>query len=220
VGALSILAHHVAHIERLRSWSVSPSRPYHAEHANESGTRPARYGGWRRSGSRHGAITTAALGAANKAARKAAPGDTCHATRQPSCGPSVRSGRRRHSWSRQPLPWAQPTRQRGGRVQLQGLTQRTCCSQLEQTPLGSIAHSGERGYLSQPAGRPGGHSESRQFRHQPLVCDVRLTTGVKLRGPEGAQRLRATSASTAELCRLRHAHPGPAHGDSTFDAIE
>src|SRR5688572_15105337 len=31
--------------------------------------------------------------------------------------------------------------------------------------------------------------------------DVRLTTGVKLRGPEGAQRLRATSASTAELYR-------------------
>jgi hypothetical protein len=26
-------------------------------------------------------------------------------------------------------------------------------------------------------------------------------TGVKLRGPEGAQRLRATSASMAELCR-------------------
>jgi len=29
--------------------------------------------------------------------------------------------------------------------------------------------------------------------------DVRLTTGVKLRGPEGAQRLRATSVSHAEL---------------------
>jgi hypothetical protein len=28
---------------------------------------------------------------------------------------------------------------------------------------------------------------------------VGLTTGVKLRGPEGAQRLRATSASTSEL---------------------
>jgi hypothetical protein len=32
---------------------------------------------------------------------------------------------------------------------------------------------------------------------------VRPTTGVKLRGPEGAQRLRATSASTSELYRAR-----------------
>jgi hypothetical protein len=31
-------------------------------------------------------------------------------------------------------------------------------------------------------------------------ANVCITTGVKLRGPEGAQRLRATSASTAELC--------------------
>src|SRR5690606_33834750 len=34
--------------------------------------------------------------------------------------------------------------------------------------------------------------------HQPSV-DVHRTTGVKLRGPEGAQRLRVTSASTSEL---------------------
>src|SRR5262245_32575757 len=34
-------------------------------------------------------------------------------------------------------------------------------------------------------------------------ANVCITTGVKLRGREGAQRLRATSASTAELCRFR-----------------
>ena len=33
---------------------------------------------------------------------------------------------------------------------------------------------------------------------------VGLTTGVQLRGPEGAQRLRATSAATAELCDGSH----------------
>jgi hypothetical protein len=32
-----------------------------------------------------------------------------------------------------------------------------------------------------------------------IISCVGLTTGVKLRGPEGAQRLRATSASTSEL---------------------
>src|SRR5690606_4267485 len=31
---------------------------------------------------------------------------------------------------------------------------------------------------------------------------VGITTGVQLRGPEGAQRLRATSAATAELCSV------------------
>ena len=41
--------------------------------------------------------------------------------------------------------------------------------------------------------------------HRPSL--VFLTTGVKLRGPEGAQRPRATSASTAELCS---SSPSPA----------
>jgi hypothetical protein len=45
-----------------------------------------------------------------------------------------------------------------------------------------------------------------KFAH-PSRC-VCLTTGVKLRGPEGAQRLRATSASTSELCRCTCAGPG------------
>jgi hypothetical protein len=41
---------------------------------------------------------------------------------------------------------------------------------------------------------------TRQWANRALV--VRITTGVKLRGAEGAQRLRATSASTTELCRF------------------
>jgi hypothetical protein len=47
----------------------------------------------------------------------------------------------------------------------------------------------------------GGHSANGQQRHPTLgmatngECRVRITTGIKLRGPEGAQRLRATSAS-------------------------
>ena len=46
----------------------------------------------------------------------------------------------------------------------------------------------------------------RPYSERPLQVAmssfVWLTTGVKLRGPEGAQRLRATSASTSELCGL------------------
>jgi hypothetical protein len=38
---------------------------------------------------------------------------------------------------------------------------------------------------------------SRLRRSSVELSDVGITTGVKLRGPEGAQRLRATSASTA-----------------------
>jgi hypothetical protein len=37
-------------------------------------------------------------------------------------------------------------------------------------------------------------------RTTPVARRVWLTTGVQLRGPEGAQRLRATSAATSELC--------------------
>jgi hypothetical protein len=41
---------------------------------------------------------------------------------------------------------------------------------------------------------------SRRGYWRPLTRHrVRRTTGIKLRGPEGAQRLRATSASMAEL---------------------
>ena len=42
-----------------------------------------------------------------------------------------------------------------------------------------------------------------QFSKQWHVGGVCITTGVKLRGPEGAQRPRATSASTSELYRCR-----------------
>jgi hypothetical protein len=49
--------------------------------------------------------------------------------------------------------------------------------------------------------------------------DVGLTTGVKLRGPEGAERLRATSASTAELCSIlrpdNHVHLAVEHMKKT-----
>ena len=38
--------------------------------------------------------------------------------------------------------------------------------------------------------------------HRLVRIDVCITSGVKLRGPEGAQRPRATSASTSELCGL------------------
>jgi hypothetical protein len=47
-----------------------------------------------------------------------------------------------------------------------------------------------------------------------VPIDARITTGVKLRGPEGAQRLRATSASTSELYGMLPAGrvaEGPTH---------
>ena len=48
---------------------------------------------------------------------------------------------------------------------------------------------------------------------------VGIPTGVKLRGPEGAQRLRATSASTAELCSIlrrdNHVHLAVEHMKKT-----
>jgi hypothetical protein len=43
--------------------------------------------------------------------------------------------------------------------------------------------------------QPGG-GKARGLRMPIYATDVRITTDVKLRGPEGAQRLRATSAST------------------------
>ena len=67
---------------------------------------------------------------------------------------------------------------------------------------------------SAPRAAPSASGERRliRLRRRPVLRGGRprhpvcLTTGIKLRGPEGAQRLRATSASMSELCGLAPNH--------------
>jgi hypothetical protein len=91
-----------------------------------------------------------------------------------------------------------------------------------------IRKRGPRGAVGAPApGRPrvpvrdiaaGCRKSKKASSLRNTLLQVCTTTGVKLRGPEGAQRLRATSASTSELYRVGFVNSTYA-GDSHFAAL-
>jgi hypothetical protein len=103
------------------------------------------------------------------------------------------------------LPWA--SQQIRGRFRSGRLGGPNCCS--ETTTRSHISH--QRSSPCSPSGaarndvsrgqHPTAIREASPLLEQPRrSTNVCLTSGVKLRGPEGAQRLRATSAATSELC--------------------
>jgi hypothetical protein len=111
------------------------------------------------------------------------------------------------------LPWNHPMEPL--RRQMPMPTARNHLCTPEDAPQSFARERGVRGAIGSPAAGCFSRSvstcrsKSRSHASAPLLCQDRLqvcpTTGVKLRGPEGAQRLRATSASMSELacCALR-----------------